>query len=241
LFFLEEAASYRTVFLDTEIDMSAVGRDREAASERCSYLAYITHAAARTLRRYSGANAMLLASRWPRLALLPEVDAKITLDKRMNGVRMVASGIIAHADRKDITRIQQNIDELKARDPATDPAYAGLRRLQSLPVPIGRMLYSWLMRSPTRKMRLQGSFAVTSLGNSAVKRFSPMVGATITFGIGNVSPSPVVVDGQVAVRPLLPLTMAFDHRVLDGAMAADLLTELKRRLEAFPEPHGEEI
>jgi pyruvate/2-oxoglutarate dehydrogenase complex dihydrolipoamide acyltransferase (E2) component len=233
LYFLEAAQRYRPVFLDTTVDMTAVVRHRETAPQRCGYLSYIVQAAARTLRDHDGGNTMLLDGRRPRLAHFPDVTAKITLDKRMDGVRIVVSGLIQGADDKDVSQIQQDLDALKAQDPATDPAYAGLRRLQSLPVPVGRALFSWLMRSPARKAALQGSFAITSLGNSAVKGFLPIIGATITFGIGTIEQSAVVVDGQVVARPMLPVTMAFDHRVLDGAVAAEVLTDLKQRLESI--------
>jgi pyruvate/2-oxoglutarate dehydrogenase complex dihydrolipoamide acyltransferase (E2) component len=235
LYFLEEAARHRPVFLDTSVDMSAVTMHRQAAgSARCGWLAYLVHSTSRAIRHFPEANAMLIGGVRPRLARFPRVNAKITLDKRMEGVRNVVSGVIADADGMDVNEIQQSIDTLKAQDPATDPAHAGLRRLQSLPVPAGRAIFSWLMRSPKRKAELQGSYAITSLGNSAVDGFLPMIGATITFGAGHIAPAPVVVGTEIVIRPLLRLTMAFDHRVLDGAIAAELLTQVKQQLETFP-------
>jgi pyruvate/2-oxoglutarate dehydrogenase complex dihydrolipoamide acyltransferase (E2) component len=235
LYFLEEAARHRPVFLDTSVDMGAVASHRDAAADmRCGWLAYLIHATSRTIRQYPDANAMLIDGLRPRLARFPQVNAKITLDKQMDGVRNVVSGVIADADEMDVTQIQQSIDTLKAHDPATDPAHAGLRRLQSLPVPAGRAVFSWLMRSPERKAALQGSYALTSLGNSAVEGFLPMIGATLTFGVGRIAPAPVVAGAELVIRPVLRLTMAFDHRVLDGAMAAELLTQVKRRIETFP-------
>jgi pyruvate/2-oxoglutarate dehydrogenase complex dihydrolipoamide acyltransferase (E2) component len=234
LYFLEEAARYRPVFLDARIDMSAVATHREgAAGARCGWLAYLIHATSRAIRQYPDANAMLIDGLRPRLARFPGVNAKITLDKRMEGVRNVISGVIADADGKDVSQIQTSIDTLKAQNPATDPAHAGLRRLQSLPVPAGRAVFSWLMHSPERRAALQGSYAITSLGNSAVEGFLPMIGATITFGAGHVTPAPVVAGAEIVIRPVLRLTMAFDHRVLDGAIAAELLTQVKQRLETF--------
>jgi pyruvate/2-oxoglutarate dehydrogenase complex dihydrolipoamide acyltransferase (E2) component len=220
LYFLEEAARYRPVFLDTRIDMSAVATHREgAAGACCGWLAYLIHATSRVIRQCPDANAMLIDGLRPRLARFPRVNAKITLDKQMEGVRNVVSGVIANADGKDVSQIQRSIDALKAQDPATDPAHAGLRRLQSLPVPAGRAVFSWLMRSPERKAALQG--------------FLPMIGATITFGAGRVALAPVVAGAELVIRPVLRLTMAFDHRVLDGVIAAELLTQVKQRLETF--------
>ena len=41
---------------------------------------------------------------------------------------------------------------------------------------------------------------------------------------------PVARDGQVVVRQMLPLTLAFDHRIVDGADAARFMTALVERL-----------
>jgi pyruvate/2-oxoglutarate dehydrogenase complex dihydrolipoamide acyltransferase (E2) component len=45
----------------------------------------------------------------------------------------------------------------------------------------------------------------------------------------------VVVDGKIAVRTLLPLCFAYDHRVLDGGDAVRFLREVICGLESFPE------
>jgi pyruvate dehydrogenase E2 component (dihydrolipoamide acetyltransferase) len=49
--------------------------------------------------------------------------------------------------------------------------------------------------------------------------------------VGKMMDTPVVVDGQVVVRPMMNLTLAVDHRVSDGAAAAKFLVELKNTLE----------
>ena len=48
--------------------------------------------------------------------------------------------------------------------------------------------------------------------------------------MGSVRPKPVVRDGEIVIRTILPLTMAFDHRVADGADAARFVAELARQL-----------
>ena len=50
------------------------------------------------------------------------------------------------------------------------------------------------------------------------------------LGMGRVQEKPVVRDGKIVIRKILPLTLAFDHRVADGADAARFVTELARQL-----------
>ena len=50
--------------------------------------------------------------------------------------------------------------------------------------------------------------------------------------MGSLKQRPVVVDGEVVVRPTMSLTCAFDHRIVDGAAVAGFLTELRDLIEA---------
>ncbi|MGW8321852.1 MAG: 2-oxo acid dehydrogenase subunit E2, partial [Thermodesulfobacteriota bacterium] len=48
---------------------------------------------------------------------------------------------------------------------------------------------------------------------------------------GAIVERPAVVEGQVVARPLMPASLTFDHRVLDGAPASLFMTELRDRIE----------
>ncbi len=52
--------------------------------------------------------------------------------------------------------------------------------------------------------------------------------------VGRVRQEPVVVEGQVAIRPRMALTISADHRVLDGASAARFLVRVKELIEQPP-------
>jgi pyruvate dehydrogenase E2 component (dihydrolipoamide acetyltransferase) len=53
--------------------------------------------------------------------------------------------------------------------------------------------------------------------------------------VGRIKNRPVAVDGHVVVRPTAQACLTFDHRVLDGAPAAEFLGSLEQLVEAFPE------
>jgi pyruvate dehydrogenase E2 component (dihydrolipoamide acetyltransferase) len=48
--------------------------------------------------------------------------------------------------------------------------------------------------------------------------------------MGRVQEKPVVRDGEIVIRKVLPLTLSFDHRVADGADAARFVSEMVREL-----------
>ncbi|WP_394237730.1 dihydrolipoamide acetyltransferase family protein [Niallia oryzisoli] len=81
---------------------------------------------------------------------------------------------------------------------------------------------------------MQGStFTISNLGMYAIDGFTPIINQpeTAILGIGRIQDKPVVVNGAIEVRPMMVASLSFDHRVIDGAPAAEFLTELKRILE----------
>lgn len=234
--FLEYAHTFSPVHLDTEVDMSAV-RDHRAEAKadgiRYSWVTYLLHAASRVLAAHPEANAAITGRRWPKVANYPSVNVKLTLDKRLGGHRLVFSSVLPDCDTASLDDIQRDIDRLRDGDPATMPELKGARMLQKLPWPLGRLVFRLGARSLARRPAIMGTLAVTSLGHSAVDGFHSVGGTTITLGAGRVADRPVVRDGAVVVAPVMRLNLTFDHRVIDGAEAAEILTELAAALEKF--------
>jgi pyruvate dehydrogenase E2 component (dihydrolipoamide acetyltransferase) len=82
-----------------------------------------------------------------------------------------------------------------------------------------------------------GSFTISNQGSIGGSHFTPIIYApqVAILGIGQGDAKPAVVDGKVAIRTILPLCLAYDHRVLDGADAVRFLKDIIAGLEAFPE------
>jgi pyruvate dehydrogenase E2 component (dihydrolipoamide acetyltransferase) len=82
-----------------------------------------------------------------------------------------------------------------------------------------------------------GTFTITNLGGYGVDAFSPIINSPIInppqaaiLGIGRVLPRAVVRDGQLVARRTCALSLTFDHRVADGAPAAELLDAIAGKL-----------
>jgi 2-oxoisovalerate dehydrogenase E2 component (dihydrolipoyl transacylase) len=81
---------------------------------------------------------------------------------------------------------------------------------------------------------LQGStFTVSNFGALGLDEGVPVINypEAAILGMGSLKPRPVVVDGDVVVRPTMSLTCAFDHRIVDGAAVAAFLRELRELIE----------
>lgn len=82
-----------------------------------------------------------------------------------------------------------------------------------------------------------GTFTISNQGSIGGSHFTPIIYApqVAILGVGQGQAKPVAIDGKIAIRTILPLCLAYDHRVLDGADAVRFLKDVIAGLEAFDE------
>ena len=70
-----------------------------------------------------------------------------------------------------------------------------------------------------------GTFTITNLGNFGIDAFTPIINPpeSAILGVGRIVKKPVVHNDEIAIRSMLTLSLTFDHRVIDGAPAAQFL------------------
>jgi pyruvate dehydrogenase E2 component (dihydrolipoamide acetyltransferase) len=96
-------------------------------------------------------------------------------------------------------------------------------------------------RTRKRKVSLAelqgGSFTISNQGGIGGGHFTPIINKpeVAVLGIGRSTLKPVVKDGKIEARPMLPVCLSYDHRVMDGADAVRFMTDLVGMLENFPE------
>lgn len=78
-----------------------------------------------------------------------------------------------------------------------------------------------------------GTFTVTSLGAYGIEEFNAIINPpqAAILAVCAIKDQPVVVNKQVEVRPMMNLCLTFDHRIVDGAPAAEYLARVKELLE----------
>ncbi|NLX57891.1 MAG: 2-oxo acid dehydrogenase subunit E2 [Phycisphaerae bacterium] len=81
--------------------------------------------------------------------------------------------------------------------------------------------------------RRHATFTITNLGMLDVEQFEPIINppSAVTLAVASALPSAIVRDGGLHVGHLMRLTAACDHRIVDGAMAARFLHDLRLLLE----------
>ena len=102
---------------------------------------------------------------------------------------------------------------------------------------ISEELKDMVERARHRKLKPEeyqgGTFTISNLGMFGVDEFiaiiNPPEGAILA--VGAISEKPVVRNGQIAVGRAMRITLSCDHRIMDGAVAARFLQDLKAHLE----------
>jgi pyruvate dehydrogenase E2 component (dihydrolipoamide acetyltransferase) len=78
-----------------------------------------------------------------------------------------------------------------------------------------------------------GTFTISNLGMFGVEQFVAVLNPpqVAILAVGAIKQTPVVVDGDVDVAPLMQVTLTCDHRAIDGAYGADFLRTLVSLVE----------
>jgi pyruvate dehydrogenase E2 component (dihydrolipoamide acetyltransferase) len=78
-----------------------------------------------------------------------------------------------------------------------------------------------------------GTFTITNPGVFGALFGMPIINQpqVAILGIGNIQKRAIVVDDAIAIRPMVYLSIGYDHRIIDGAVADEFMSHLKRSLE----------
>ncbi len=77
------------------------------------------------------------------------------------------------------------------------------------------------------------TFTISNLGAFGVDHFTAIINQpdSAILAVGQMKDRPVVIDGGIHIRPIMKLTLSSDHRVIDGAVAAEFMGGLKSAME----------
>ena len=163
-------------------------------------LAFIIRACVRALHHFPTFNSSLDAA-GENLVLKKYVHMGFAADTP-NGLMVP---VVRDADRKDIYEVARALGEL------SEKARTGTLNLAQMQ---------------------GGSFTISSLGGIGGTAFTPIINApeVAILGVSRSVMKPVFKDGAFVPRLMLPLSLSYDHRVIDGALAAKFTTYLAKVL-----------
>jgi pyruvate/2-oxoglutarate dehydrogenase complex dihydrolipoamide acyltransferase (E2) component len=195
--------------------------------EALSFTAFLIACLAQAVEEHKAVQAMRKGRK--HLLLFEEVDVLTYIER---GVAPMPY-IIRAANRKTVREIHHEIRTAQVQDVAK--AAVGFKLVQYLPPFLFRFLLWMLGRDPQQMKKYVGTVALTSVGmfgNSAGWGIPPAAPPSLWVTVGGIGEKPGVVDGQIAIRDYLSLTISFDHEIIDGAPAARFTQRLKDLMES---------
>ena len=83
-----------------------------------------------------------------------------------------------------------------------------------------------------KKELFGGSMTITSLGGIGGSYFTPIINfpEVAILGVGKSQKKQIFIDGKFQTRIMLPISLSYDHRIIDGAEAARFNNDLKENL-----------
>lgn len=173
-----------------------IGAEYAKQNIKITPLAFMLKAAAITLKHFPDFNASLDAS-GENLILKKYIHIGVAVDTPDG----LVVPVVRDVDQKGIVQLATELGEIsvKARD----------------------------KKLPAAQMQ-GGCFTISSLGGIGGTAFTPIINApeVAILGVSRSSMKPVYQDGQFVPRLMLPLSLSYDHRVIDGAAAARFTTYL---------------
>jgi 2-oxoglutarate dehydrogenase E2 component (dihydrolipoamide succinyltransferase) len=104
-----------------------------------------------------------------------------------------------------------------------------------------RAIVDLATRARTRQLKPDevqgGTFSITNFGSYGSLVGTPIINQpqVAIMGVGTVEKTPVVIDDAIAIRSICLLSLSFDHRLIDGALADQFMSKVKQVLEAWSE------
>jgi len=194
-------AAHMTIFEEVEIsELDRIRRkfkdDFAARGSKLTYLAFVVKATALALKKFPSLNAEM------------DMDKGVMIYKKYYNIGIAVDTekglvvpVIRHADKLSIFEISEQIASF------SEKARSG---------------------SLTMDDMKDGTFTITSYGNIGGKFAVPVINYPQAgiLGVGRISKQPVVLDDQLAVGLVLPLSLSVDHRIADGGETARFLNQI---------------
>jgi 2-oxoglutarate dehydrogenase E2 component (dihydrolipoamide succinyltransferase) len=106
---------------------------------------------------------------------------------------------------------------------------------------LARAITDLAERARSKKLKPEevqnSTFTITNPGVFGAKFGTPIINQpnVAIMGIGNIYKAPVVINDAIAIRTICHLTLGYDHRIIDGAVADEFLSHVKKTLEGWEE------
>lgn len=224
-----------------EVDVTRVRsflqEHKAQTGESLSFTAFIITCLARAVDENKSLQACRKGGK--RLVIFSDVDVAIPIERDMTGQKQPIVYIVRAANKKTFREIH---DEIRAAQvEQAERAWEGFQSLHWLkivPVVVLKCwwwAFCWMRRTYPQAQKKYGG----TIGLSAVGMFGkgggwgiPINDHTLDITLGGIAEKPGVVDGQIAIREYLCVTVSVNHALIDGAPATRFTQRFRELIES---------
>jgi pyruvate/2-oxoglutarate dehydrogenase complex dihydrolipoamide acyltransferase (E2) component len=236
------AAAYRSVrhkpmihgLIEVDVTTArAYLREHKATTgESLSFTAFLTACLGKAVDEHKAVQAVRQGSK--RLVIFDDVDVWIPVERDVAGQKLLVPHIVRAANRKSLRTLHDEIRAAQGADVAR--AVKGPRLLPAALFEPAMWLF-WRIGSamPRYRKRRVGTVALTAVGmfgKGAGWGVPPPIPTPLMITVGGIGEQHELVDGGVATREYLSLTISVDHDIVDGAPVARFAQRLKELIES---------
>jgi pyruvate/2-oxoglutarate dehydrogenase complex dihydrolipoamide acyltransferase (E2) component len=225
---LRLAARQPTIHGLLEVDITGVRRRLALANGSTTMTAFVVASLARAVRECPEVN-VRRAGR--NVVQFDRVDIAVTVERQVGDAILPVPFPVLEADMKSIYAIAAELRAARTAPVDRAQGAAGRSMLAILPPTVRRVGAVALGRFPRAAARFGPAIGVSSLGMFGAGWGIPVSPMALMVTIGGSVTRPALVDGKVENHEYLPLTLSFDHSVIDGAPAARFATTLRQAVE----------
>lgn len=213
-----------------ELDVTVAAQRIAAAHDTVSWTGFVIGSVARAVALHPALNVRRAGH---DLVCFDRVDVGVTVERGSPDLPVLDLALVPAADRLGCAEITALLHQAKIGPPPTHEATRAVSALLRLPAPLRRAGIRALGARASTAARFGPAVGVTSLGMFAHAWgwAIPVAPLTVIVSVGGAVERPTVENGAVVARPHLPLTVTFDHAVVDGAPAARFIETLRDLVE----------
>ena len=212
-----------------EVDVTRARERMRSAGDRPTVTAFVVATLGRAVRDVPAVN-VRRAGR--RVVHISAVDIVVTVERLVDGELVPVPFVVHDADAKSVADVTRELRAYRST-PLDGPEPAPARSMVAALRPLARRAGAVVVgRFPRTAARFGPPVGVSSLGMFGAGWGIPLSPMTVMITIGGTTMRPVLANGEIANHEFLPLTLSFDHTVIDGAPAARFASVFRGLLEA---------
>ncbi len=224
--------------LDVTEGRNKIREHEKNTRKKISFTAWLLKCIGQAASEFKEVHSMMMGK--DKIITFDDVDISITVEKTVEGVKSPMPLVIRKTNKKTVMQINDEIRKAQSEE-LSGATVLGDHEIKdkieyylSLPKLIRRYIIRRRLKDPIKVKQLMGTIIVTSIGmfGNLYGWPIPTTSHPLAFGVGSITKKPGIVEDKIEIREYLPMTILFNHDVVDGAPATRFISRLGELLSS---------